>query len=151
MTVQSEADAELAAILVSIGLLHPVPNACSWMIGSWGRSAMYSRAPSWFRFSGSAQGNHKVVEGTFFCQNTLHWFLHPHYTRWWGGVGVLGLSSCGACDCDAFMPTKCRNHPRSVSRACKFISALMVKAYNVAGQAISSLHAMAILKVYQAK
>ncbi len=37
------------------------------------------------------------------------------------------------------------------SRACKFSSALMAKAYGAAGQAASALHAMALLQVHQAK
>lgn len=38
-----------------------------------------------------------------------------------------------------------RGHPRIPSRACKFSSSLVVKAYTVSGQASSTLHAMAIL------
>ncbi|KAL0199601.1 hypothetical protein M9458_002788, partial [Cirrhinus mrigala] len=44
-----------------------------------------------------------------------------------------------------------RNRPRLPSKACKLSSALAAKAYGAAGQAASSLHAMAILQVYQAK
>ncbi|KAL0170346.1 hypothetical protein M9458_034942 [Cirrhinus mrigala] len=46
---------------------------------------------------------------------------------------------------------KWRGPPRLLSRACKFSSALEVKAYTASGQAVSTLHAMAILQVYQAK
>ncbi|KAL0148432.1 hypothetical protein M9458_056242 [Cirrhinus mrigala] len=44
-----------------------------------------------------------------------------------------------------------RGRPRLPSRACKFSSALVAKAYAASGQAVSALHAMAILQVYQAK
>ncbi|KAL0157927.1 hypothetical protein M9458_046003, partial [Cirrhinus mrigala] len=44
-----------------------------------------------------------------------------------------------------------RGRPRLPSRACKFSSALVAKAYAASGQAASALHAMAILQVYQAK
>ncbi|KAL0157267.1 hypothetical protein M9458_048513, partial [Cirrhinus mrigala] len=44
-----------------------------------------------------------------------------------------------------------RGRPRLPSRACKFWSALVAKAYVASGQAASALHAMAILQVYQAK
>ncbi|KAL0195086.1 hypothetical protein M9458_008658, partial [Cirrhinus mrigala] len=44
-----------------------------------------------------------------------------------------------------------RGRPRLPSRACKFSSALVAKAYVVSGQAASALHAMAISQVYQAK
>ncbi|KAL0199155.1 hypothetical protein M9458_007695, partial [Cirrhinus mrigala] len=44
-----------------------------------------------------------------------------------------------------------RGRPRLPSRACKFSSALVAKAYMASGQAASALHAMAILQVYQAK
>ncbi|KAL0172912.1 hypothetical protein M9458_033223, partial [Cirrhinus mrigala] len=44
-----------------------------------------------------------------------------------------------------------RGHPRLPSRACKFSSALVAKAYAASGQAVSTLRAMAILQVYQAK
>ncbi|KAL0194501.1 hypothetical protein M9458_008073, partial [Cirrhinus mrigala] len=44
-----------------------------------------------------------------------------------------------------------RGRPRLPSRACKFSSALVAKAYVASGQAVSALHAMAILQVYQAK
>ncbi len=44
-----------------------------------------------------------------------------------------------------------RGNPRLPSRACKFSSTLTAKAYGAAGQAASSLHAMALLQVHQAK
>ncbi|KAL0170996.1 hypothetical protein M9458_035592, partial [Cirrhinus mrigala] len=44
-----------------------------------------------------------------------------------------------------------RGRPRLPSRACKFSSALVAKAYTASGQAASAPHAMAILQVYQAK
>ncbi|KAL0146695.1 hypothetical protein M9458_058035 [Cirrhinus mrigala] len=44
-----------------------------------------------------------------------------------------------------------RGPPRLPSRACKFSSTLVAKAYAASGQAASALHAMAILQVYQAK
>ncbi|KAI2659532.1 ORF V: Enzymatic polyprotein [Labeo rohita] len=44
-----------------------------------------------------------------------------------------------------------RGRPRLPSRACKFSSALVAKAYAASGQAASALHAMVILQVYQAK
>ncbi|KAL0191697.1 hypothetical protein M9458_014395, partial [Cirrhinus mrigala] len=44
-----------------------------------------------------------------------------------------------------------RGHPKLPSRACKFSSALVAKAYMASGQAASALHAMAIRQVYQAK
>ncbi|KAL0160102.1 hypothetical protein M9458_043827, partial [Cirrhinus mrigala] len=44
-----------------------------------------------------------------------------------------------------------RGRPGLPSRACKFSSALIAKAYAASGQAASALHAMAILQVYQAK
>ncbi len=44
-----------------------------------------------------------------------------------------------------------RGNPRLPSRACKFSSALMAKAYSAAGQAAFALHAMALLQVHQAK
>ncbi|KAL0150120.1 hypothetical protein M9458_054547 [Cirrhinus mrigala] len=44
-----------------------------------------------------------------------------------------------------------RGRPRLPSRACKFSSALVAKAYVASGQAASALHAMAILQVCQAK
>ncbi|KAL0198547.1 hypothetical protein M9458_007087, partial [Cirrhinus mrigala] len=44
-----------------------------------------------------------------------------------------------------------RGRPRLPSRACKFSSALVAKAYMASGQAASALHAMPILQVYQAK
>ncbi len=47
--------------------------------------------------------------------------------------------------------TTWRNRPRLPSKACKLIAALAAKAYSAAGQAASSLHAMAILQVHQAK
>ncbi len=45
----------------------------------------------------------------------------------------------------------CRGNLRLPSKACKFSSVLMAKAYGAAGQAASTLHAMALLQVYQAK
>ncbi|KAI2645741.1 WD repeat-containing protein on Y chromosome [Labeo rohita] len=51
----------------------------------------------------------------------------PHYPRWWGSQGHL------------------------LSKACKLSSALAAKAYSTAGQAASTLHAMVILQVHQAK
>ncbi|KAI2647955.1 Transposon Ty3-G Gag-Pol polyprotein [Labeo rohita] len=44
-----------------------------------------------------------------------------------------------------------RGQPKLPSRACKFSSTLVAKAYSASGQAASTLHAMAILQVYQAK
>ncbi|KAI2650818.1 Transposon Ty3-G Gag-Pol polyprotein [Labeo rohita] len=44
-----------------------------------------------------------------------------------------------------------RGRPRLPSRACKFSSAQVAKAFAASGQAASALHAMAILQVYQAK
>ncbi|KAL0173928.1 hypothetical protein M9458_029896, partial [Cirrhinus mrigala] len=44
-----------------------------------------------------------------------------------------------------------RGRPRLPSRACKFSSALVAKACAASVQAASTLHAMAILQVYQAK
>ncbi len=44
-----------------------------------------------------------------------------------------------------------RNRPRLPSKACKLTAALATKAYSIAGQAASALHAMAILRVHQAK
>ncbi len=44
-----------------------------------------------------------------------------------------------------------RNRPRLPSKACKLTAALAAKAYSAAGQAASTLHAMAILQVHQAK
>ncbi|XP_057197561.1 uncharacterized protein LOC130558871 [Triplophysa rosa] len=44
-----------------------------------------------------------------------------------------------------------RARPRLPSKACKFSASLVSKAYTAAGQAASSLHAMAILQVHQAK
>ncbi|KAL0153588.1 hypothetical protein M9458_051068 [Cirrhinus mrigala] len=44
-----------------------------------------------------------------------------------------------------------RGCPRLPSRACKFSSTLVARAYAASGQAASALHAMAILQVYQAK
>ncbi len=44
-----------------------------------------------------------------------------------------------------------RGNPHLPSRACKFSSALMAKAYSAAGQAAFALHAMALLQVHQAK
>ncbi|KAI2661120.1 ORF V: Enzymatic polyprotein [Labeo rohita] len=44
-----------------------------------------------------------------------------------------------------------RGQPKLPSRACKFSSTLVAKAYSASGQAASALHAMAILQVYQAK
>ena len=44
-----------------------------------------------------------------------------------------------------------RGGPKLPSKACKFSSTLVAKAYRAAGQAASALHAMASLQVYQAK
>ncbi len=44
-----------------------------------------------------------------------------------------------------------RNRPRLPSKACKLTPAFAAKACSPAGQATSALHAMAILKVHQAK
>ncbi|XP_051565130.1 uncharacterized protein LOC127447349 [Myxocyprinus asiaticus] len=44
-----------------------------------------------------------------------------------------------------------RGHPRLPSRACRFMSSLTARAYGAAGQAVSALHAMALLQVHQAK
>ncbi|KAL0187989.1 hypothetical protein M9458_015088, partial [Cirrhinus mrigala] len=44
-----------------------------------------------------------------------------------------------------------RGRPRLPSRACKFSSAFVARAYVASGQAASALHAMAILQVFQAK
>ncbi len=44
-----------------------------------------------------------------------------------------------------------RNRPRLPSKACKLTDALAAKAYSTAGQAASTLHAMAILQVHKAK
>ncbi|CAM4734286.1 unnamed protein product [Leuciscus chuanchicus] len=41
--------------------------------------------------------------------------------------------------------------PKHPSKACRFSSTLVAKAYRAAGQAASSLHAMATLQVYQAQ
>ncbi len=44
-----------------------------------------------------------------------------------------------------------RNCPSLPSKACKLTAAFTAKAYSAAGQAASALHAMAILRVHQAK
>ncbi len=44
-----------------------------------------------------------------------------------------------------------RNRPRLPSKACKLTAALAAKAYSAAGQAASTVHAMAILQVHQAR
>ncbi len=44
-----------------------------------------------------------------------------------------------------------RNRPHLPSKACKLTAALAAKAYSAAGQAISALHAMAMLQDHQAK
>lgn len=44
-----------------------------------------------------------------------------------------------------------RGDPKLPSKACKFSSTLVAKAYRAAGQAASALHAMATLQVHQAK
>ncbi|XP_051560716.1 uncharacterized protein LOC127445028 [Myxocyprinus asiaticus] len=41
--------------------------------------------------------------------------------------------------------------PKLPSRACRFTSSLTARAYSAAGQAASTLHAMAVLQVHQAK
>ncbi len=47
--------------------------------------------------------------------------------------------------------TSWRGNPRLPSRACKFSSSLVGKAYTACGEAASTLHAMALLQVYQAR
>ncbi len=47
--------------------------------------------------------------------------------------------------------TSWRGNPRLPSRACKFSSSLVGKAYTACGKAASTLHAMALLQVYQAR
>ncbi len=47
--------------------------------------------------------------------------------------------------------TSWRGNPHLPSRACKFSSSLAGKAYTACGEAASTLHAMALLQVYQAK
>ena len=44
-----------------------------------------------------------------------------------------------------------RGDPKHPSKACGFSSTLVAKSYSAAGQAAASLHAMAILQVYQAQ
>ncbi len=44
-----------------------------------------------------------------------------------------------------------RNRPRLPSKACELTASLAAKAYSAAGQAASTLHAIAILQVHQAK
>lgn len=44
-----------------------------------------------------------------------------------------------------------RDSPRPSPKACKLSAALATKAYSAAGQAVSALHAMAILQTQQAK
>ncbi|KAL0199088.1 hypothetical protein M9458_007628, partial [Cirrhinus mrigala] len=44
-----------------------------------------------------------------------------------------------------------RSNLKLPSRACKFSSSLVMKAHTAFGQAASTLHAMPILQVYQAK
>ncbi|CAM4616073.1 unnamed protein product [Leuciscus chuanchicus] len=44
-----------------------------------------------------------------------------------------------------------RGDPKHPSKACRFSSTMVAKSYRAAGQAAASLHAMAILQVYQAK
>ncbi len=43
------------------------------------------------------------------------------------------------------------NRPRLPYKSCELTAALAAKAYSAAGQAASALHAMAILRVHQAK
>ncbi|KAL0173947.1 hypothetical protein M9458_029915, partial [Cirrhinus mrigala] len=70
----------------------------------------------------------------------------PHHPRGRSIEGVYGGSPGGESDCDAPLPAK-----GLLEGACKFSYALIAKAYTASGQAVSTLHAMAILQVYQAK
>ncbi len=67
-----------------------------------------------------------------------------------GGVarGYAGIPQVHLCPRNA---ATWRNRLRLPSKACKLTAALAAKAYSAAGQAVSALHAMAILQVHQAK
>ncbi|XDV34391.1 hypothetical protein PO909_004552 [Leuciscus waleckii] len=66
-------------------------------------------------------------------------------------TGVPSVESSVAMQlCPQSASTWCGD-PKHPSKACRFSSTLVAKAYRAVGQAASSLHAMAILQVYQAR
>lgn len=84
---------------------------------------------------------HKELNKTWKAPYTAWSHLISFFLTTLNGVAARGYVVCS---------TR-RNHPRIPSKACKLTSALATKAYSAAGQAISALHAMAILQVHQPK
>ncbi|KAI2654607.1 ORF V: Enzymatic polyprotein [Labeo rohita] len=115
------------------------PGLLGWMIGSWGRGVTPPRSSP----------------VPFFPE------VHEELTRSWkaplsarsryANSPSLTTLDGGAMHLCPQNAASWRGQPKLPSRACKFSSTLVAKAYSASGQAASALHAMAILQVYQAK
>ncbi len=96
----------------------------------------------------------KLWTAPFYGQKRLVCLLHPRYPRWRaarGYVDIPQVESAVAVHLCLQNAATWRNCPHLSSKACKLTAALTAKAYSAAGQAASALHAMAILRVHQAK
>ncbi len=98
----------------------------------------------------------KLWTAPFYGQKRLVCLLHPILATLDGGaargyVDIPQVESAVAVHLCLQNAATWRNCPRLPSKACKLTAALAAKAYSAAGQAASALHAMAILRVHQAK
>ncbi len=151
-----ESDPELTAMLSraaeSIGLLYRLKPP----------SPECSRLDDWFLGS---QAEHRQPPAVPFFPEvheevTRSWRAPFSARNWPSASSVLTTLDGGAAQGYVEIPpvrlcpqgaAAWRGNPRLPSRACRFSSALTPKAHGAAGQAASTLHAMALLQVHQAK
>ncbi len=131
-----------------------VPSPSGWMIGFSERVAAHNRVLPW------CLSSQRCMRSWWICVWPLS---RPEAARLTppsslpsmaGPPGVRRHSPGGESGRGALCPwnaTTWRNHPRHPSKACKLTAALVAKAYNAVGQAVSALHAMAILQFHKAK
>lgn len=78
----------------------------------------------------------------------------PHYPQCWGGQGVYGdplVERSVAMQLSLGTTATWQGNPCLPSQACKYSSSLTGNAYRACGEAASTLHAMPLLQVHQAK
>ncbi|KAI2647677.1 Chitin synthase 3 [Labeo rohita] len=111
------------------GFPRPAPSLLGWMTGSW--AVDVTRRP-------------RSSPVLFFPE------MHEELTKLWKAPLSARSRYANSPSLTTFDGVRQGDIQRS-PRACKFSSALVVKAYAASGQAVSALHTMAILQVYQAK
>lgn len=117
------------------------------MIGSWSQNAMHCRS--------LAPEVHKELSKSWKAPSTRY-TSSSVFTTFNGGAArvyseVAQVERVIAVHLCPQNGTTWRNCSRLPSKACKFTSSQMARAYNTTDQATSTLHAMAILQVHQAK